>query len=278
MHTTSSLINIDFVERQLWSRILSEADEASAEEAFLAPVIADCVSQSTELTAAIVSRIASLLSPPLSPSSLRKALQALVDQNPRILAAASFDLAAVLDRDPATTKALHVILHAKGFLALQTHRFASTLWKAGRREFALHLQGCASRLLQVDIHPAARLGVGIFFDHATGIVIGETSTIDDDVSVLQNVTLGGTGKQTGDRHPKIRSGVLIGAGATILGNIEIGANARIGAGSVVLKPVAPGTTVAGVPARVLSQNRFFEPSRTMDHVFDEGQPLYDVGL
>lgn len=278
MRTTSSLINIDFIERQLWSRILSEADEASAEEAFLAPVIADCVSQSTELTAAIISRIASLLSPPLSPSSLRKALQALMDQNPRILAAASFDLAAVLDRDPATTKALHVILHAKGFLALQTHRFAHSLWNTGRREFALYLQGCGSRVLQVDIHPAVRLGAGIFLDHATGIVIGETSTIDDDVSILQNVTLGGTGKQTGDRHPKVRTGVLIGAGAAVLGNIEIGANARIGAGSVVLKPVAAGTTVAGVPARILSQNRLFEPSRTMDQVFDEGQPLYDVGL
>ncbi|MGO1164515.1 serine O-acetyltransferase [Brucella sp. C7-11G] len=278
MHTPGSLIEIDFTERQLWSRILSEADQASAEDPFLRPIIADCITQSADLPTAIIRRISSLLSPPQPASSLHTALQVLLDQDPRILAAASFDLAAVLDRDPATTRALHVILHAKGFLAIQTHRFANTLWKAGRREFALHLQGCASRLLQVDIHPAARLGVGIFFDHATGIVVGETSTIDDDVSVLQNVTLGGTGKQSGDRHPKIRSGVLIGAGATILGNIEIGANARIGAGSVVLKPVAPGTTVAGVPARVLSQNRSFEPSRTMDQLFDEGQPLYDVGL
>jgi serine O-acetyltransferase len=278
VHTTSCLINIDFTERQLWSRILSEADQAVAEDAFLAPVIADCITQSVDLPAAIITRIASLLSPPQPVSSLHTALQVLLDEDPRILAAAGFDLAAVLERDPATTRALHVMLHAKGFLAIQTHRFANSLWKTGRREFALYLQGCASRLLQVDIHPAARLGAGIFFDHATGIVIGETSIINDDVSILQNVTLGGTGKQTGDRHPKIRTGVLIGAGATILGNIEIGANARIGAGSVVLKPVAPGTTVAGVPARVLGQNRFFEPSRTMDHVFDEGQPLYDVGL
>ncbi len=278
MHTTSNLINVDFTERQLWSRILSEADQASNEEAFLEPVIADCISQSDDLPAAIVKRIASVLSSPQPGSSLQATLHAMLVESPPILAAASFDLAAVLDRDPATSKALHVILHAKGFLALQTHRFANTLWKTGRREFALYLQGCASRLFQVDIHPAAHLGVGIFFDHATGIVIGETSTIDDDVSILQNVTLGGTGKQTGDRHPKIRSGVLIGAGAAILGNIEIGANARIGAGSVVLKPVAPGSTVAGVPARVLSQNRSFEPSRTMDQVFDEEQPLFDVGL
>lgn len=278
MRTTSGLINIDFSERQLWSRILSEADQASAEEPFLRPIIADCITQSADLATAIIRRISSLLSPPQPASPLHTALQVQLDQDPRILAAAGFDLAAVLERDPATTRALHVFLHAKGFLAIQTHRFAHSLWNTGRREFALYLQGCVSRLLQVDIHPAARLGVGIFFDHATGIVIGETSIIDDDVSILQNVTLGGTGKQTGDRHPKIRTGVLIGAGATILGNIEIGANARIGAGSVVLKPVAPGTTVAGVPARVLGQNRFFEPSRTMDHVFDEGQPLFDVGL
>lgn len=278
MHTTCSLINIDFSERQLWSRVLSEAEEASAGDVFLAPIIADCISQSGDLHGAIIRRIAGLLSPPLPASSLHTALHAMLDQDPHILAAASFDLVAVLDRDPATTRALHVILHAKGFLAIQTHRFANALWRTGRREFALYLQGCASRLLQVDLHPAARLGVGIFFDHATGFVIGETSTIDDDVSVLQNVTLGGTGKQTGDRHPKIRSGVPIGAGAAIPGNIEVGANARIGAGCVVLKPVAPGETVAGVPARVLSQNRSFEPSRTMDQVFDEGQPLYDVGL
>jgi len=119
---------------------------------------------------------------------------------------------------------------------------------------------------------------GIFLDHATGIVIGETSIVEDGVSILQNVTLGGTGKQTGERHPKVRSGVLIGAGASVLGNIEIGANARVGAGSVVLNPVAPGTTVGGVPARVLRRDLSLEPAQTMDQFFDEGRPLYDVGL
>lgn len=277
MHAANSLINVEFTERQLWSRILREANEAAEQDAFLAPLIADSIS-SGNLSEAIIARIADALSPPNAADSLRAALSALLVEDYRILAAASFDLVAVLDRDPATTKALHVLLHAKGFLALQTHRFAHSLWKRGRREFALYLQGCVSRVLQVDLHPAAQLGIGIFFDHATGIVIGETSAIDDNVSILQNVTLGGTGKEAGDRHPKIRSGVLIGAGAAILGNIVIGSNARIGAGSVVLKPVPAGTTVAGVPARLVGKARSAEPSRTMDQVFDDGPPLYDVGL
>lgn len=277
MHAVNALINVDYTERQLWSRILREANEAAEQDAFLAPLIADSIN-SGDLSEAIIVRIADVLSPPNAAGSLRAALSALLVEDCRILAAASFDLVAVLDRDPATTKALHVLLHAKGFLALQTHRFAHSLWKAGRREFALYLQGCVSRVLQVDLHPAAQLGIGIFFDHATGIVVGETSVIDDNVSILQNVTLGGTGKEAGDRHPKICSGVLIGAGAAILGNIVIGSNARIGAGSVVLKPVPAGTTVAGVPARLVGQARSAEPSRTMDQVFDDGPPLYDVGL
>lgn len=277
MHAANSLINVEFTERQLWSRILREANEAAEQDAFLAPLIADSIS-SGNLSEAIIARIADVLSPPNAADSLRAALSALLVEDYRILAAASFDLVAVLDRDPATTKALHVLLHAKGFLALQTHRFAHSLWKTGRREFALYLQGCVSRVLQVDLHPAAQLGIGIFFDHATGIVIGETSVVDDNVSILQNVTLGGTGKEAGDRHLKIRSGVLIGAGAAILGNIVIGSNVRIGAGSVVLKPVPAGTTVAGVPARLVGKARSAEPSRTMDQVFDDGPPLYDVGL
>lgn len=273
-----TLINNAFTDRAIWSRILFEAERASAQDRFLALVIAECVNERHDLPDAIIRRIATLLSPPLPSNELLTALRALLDEDSGILAGAGFDLAAVLERDPATAKALHVLLHAKGFLALQAHRFAHTLWRSGRREFALYLQGCASRVLQVDIHPAAQLGIGIFFDHATGIVIGETSVIEDNVSILQSVTLGGTGKETGERHPKVRQGVLIGAGASVLGNIEVGTNARIGAGSVVLKPVAPGTTVGGVPARVLRQDPTAEPARTMDQLFDEGRPFYDVGL
>jgi serine O-acetyltransferase len=261
----------------LWSRILHEAEEAASREHVLAPLIADCVTSQASLADAICSRIASLLGPPAAIAPLLTALRLFAAEDAAILSAAGADIAAVLERDPATTKALHVLLHAKGFLAIQVHRFANGLWRVDRRELALHLHGCASRALQVDIHPAACLGMGIFFDHATGIVIGETSVVEDNVSILQNVTLGGTGKEKGERHPKVRHAVLIGAGAIILGNIEIGASARIGAGSVVLKPVAPGVTVAGVPARVLRRDQSSEPSRTMDQVFDGGQPARDVG-
>src|SRR5258705_7755176 len=145
------------------------------------------------------------------------------------------------------------------------------MWGKHRKDFALYLQSRSSAVFQVDIHPAARIGRGIFVDHATGLVVGETAVIEDDVSLLHDVTLGGTGKETGDRHPKIRHGVMIGAGAKILGNIEVGHCARIAAGSVVLKAVPHNTTVAGVPARVVGTAGCAEPSRAMD------QMLYDLG-
>lgn len=273
-----TLINFDFTDKMLWSRIVSEARAVSTQDDFLAPILSASIMEKESLTDAIAGRLSDLLFAPHSAASLLSALRSLSSSNPDILAGAGFDIAAVLERDPATAKALHVLLHGKGFLAIQTHRFAHTLWNLGRREFALHLKACGSRVFQVDIHPAAKLGVGLFFDHATGIVVGETSVIEDDVSILQNVTLGGTGKETGERHPKIRSGVLLGAGALVLGNIEVGANARVGAGSVVLKPVKPRSTVAGVPARMVREDQSYEPSRTMDQVFEGSGPSYDVGL
>jgi serine O-acetyltransferase len=160
------------------------------------------------------------------------------------------------------------LLYFKGFHALQTHRLAHALWNAGRRDFALYLQSRASAVFQTDINPAARIGKGIFLDHATGLVVGATAVIDDEVSILHSVTLGGTGHERGDRHPKIRKGVLIGAGAKIIGNIEIGACSRIAAGSVVLKPVPPGVTVAGVPARVVGVSGSAEPAREMNQIVD----------
>jgi serine O-acetyltransferase len=176
---------------------------------------------------------------------------------------------ATLDRDPATHRVLEPVLYFKGFHAIQTHRLAHWLWSKGRRDFALYLQSRSSAVFQCDIHPAARVGRGIFLDHATGVVVGETAVIEDDVSILHDVTLGGTGKEAGDRHPKIRYGVMIGAGAKILGNIEVGHCARIAAGSVLLKSVPNNVTVAGVPARVVGRAGCPEPSRTMD------QMLYD---
>jgi serine O-acetyltransferase len=176
---------------------------------------------------------------------------------------------ATVDRDPATHRLIEPVLYYKGFHAIQTHRLMHWLWQKGRHDFALYLQSRASAVFQCDIHPAARIGRGIFLDHATGLVVGETAVIEDDVSMLHGVTLGGTGKEHEDRHPKIRYGVMIGAGAKILGNIEVGHCARIAAGSVVIKPVPNNVTVAGVPAKVVGAAGCPEPARTMDQMFHD---------
>ena len=173
---------------------------------------------------------------------------------------------AIFDRDPATGRFIEPVLYYKGFHAIQTHRLAHWLWGKSRKDFARYLQSRASVVFQCDIHPAARIGRGIFLDHATGLVVGETAVIEDDVSMLHGVTLGGTGKEEGDRHPKIRRGVLLGAGATILGNIEVGQCSRVAAGSVVVRPVPRNVTVAGVPARVVGEAGCAEPSVTMDQM------------
>jgi serine O-acetyltransferase len=176
------------------------------------------------------------------------------------------DAMAVFDRDPACTRLIEPLLYFKGFHALQTYRLGHALWKAGRRDLALYLQSRASEVFQVDINPAAVIGKGIFLDHATSIVIGSTVVIEDDVSMLQGVTLGGTGKEIGDRHPKIRRGVLLGAGAKVLGNIEVGHCSRVASGSVVLQAVPHNKTVAGVPARVVGEAGCAEPARSMDQI------------
>ena len=176
------------------------------------------------------------------------------------------DIQAYYDRDPACDRYLMPVLYFKGFHAIQTHRLAHWLWSRGRKDFALYLQSRSSSVFQTDINPAARMGKGIFIDHATGLVVGETAVIEDDVSILHGVTLGGTGKSGGDRHPKVRYGVLIGAGAKILGNIEIGHCAKIAAGSVVLSPVPHNKTVAGVPARVVGETGCDRPSSQMDQL------------
>lgn len=172
-----------------------------------------------------------------------------IARNSDIVTASLYDLDAIRTRDPACQDVLIPFLHYKGFRALQAHRVAHALWVQGRAGVARFLQSRIADAFAMDIHPAARIGRGVFIDHGTGVVIGETTVVEDDVSILQSVTLGGTGKETGDRHPKIRSGVMIGAGAGIFGNIEIGEGSKVAAGSVVLKSVAPHTTVAGVPAK-----------------------------
>ncbi|MBB2164769.1 serine O-acetyltransferase [Gluconacetobacter sp. 1b LMG 1731] len=186
--------------------------------------------------------------------------------DPQIVAAAAADLVAIRERDPATANYATPFLFFKGYHAVQCYRVAHWLWNNGRRYLALHLQSRTSELFAVDIHPAARLGRRILFDHGTGIVIGETSVLEDDVSLLQGVTLGGTGKNVGDRHPKVRRGVLIGAGAKVLGNIELGEGAKVGAGSIVLESVPPFTTVVGNPARPVGTRHSALPAFTMDQM------------
>ena len=187
------------------------------------------------------------------------------------------DLQAIVDRDPVAGGYLRPFVFFKGFQALQAYRVAHWHWNHVSRFLAVFLQNRVSEIFAVDIHPAAKIGSGILMDHATGIVVGETSIIEDNVSILHEVTLGGTGKQSGDRHPKVRQGVLIGAGSKILGNVEIGAGAKIGAGSVVLDAVPPHCTVAGVPARIVARNSAMNPALEMDqqfpHHFEDGRGI-----
>ena len=236
----------------LWIRLRQEAEQALAKAPMLAPLFEESILNQTGFEAAVFHRVSSRLKNDIVPGPL------LIDTFRRALAADSeigralrADIAAVLERDQACERFIEPFLYFKGFHAIQTHRLAHYLWTHGERDFALYLQSRSSDIFQTDIHPAARLGRGIFLDHATGLVVGETTVIEDDVSLLQDITLGGTGKETGDRHPKVRRGATIGAGAKILGNIEVGERARIAAGSVVLHPVEPDTTVAGVPAKVV---------------------------
>jgi serine O-acetyltransferase len=256
----------------VWAQIRREAEEIARREPELATFIYSTILHHDCLEAAVVHRVAERLdSPEVSAELIRQAYADALDNEPSAGAAfrADFraDIVATVDRDPAATRLLEPVLYFKGFHALQTHRLAHWLWGKGRKDFAYYLQSRASSVFQCDIHPNARIGRGIFLDHATGLVVGETAVIEDDVSILHGVTLGGTGKEAGDRHPKIRRGVLIGAGAKILGNIEVGHCARIASGSVVLKPVPNNTTVAGVPAKVIGEAGCPEPSRTMDHLF-----------
>ena len=254
----------------VWVRVRREAEDVAQREPELATFIYSTVLHHHTLEAVIVHRLAERLDhPALSGELIRQAYTDALKDTPLIGDCFRADLMATVDRDPATHRLIEPVLYYKGFHAIQTHRLMHWLWGKGRRDFALYLQSRASSVFQCDIHPAARIGRGIFLDHATGLVVGETAEIGDDVSMLHDVTLGGTGKEWEDRHPKIRYGVMIGAGAKVLGNIEIGHCARIAAGSVVIKPVPNNVTVAGVPARVVGEAGCPEPARTMDQIFGQ---------
>ena len=251
----------------LFARLRVEAQEAIKRDPALGGFLTTSILNLDTLEHAIAHRVAERIAHPDLPAALiRQEYDNLVTRDPSIGVAFRADLMAVADRDPACLRMMEPLLYFKGFHALQTHRLAHAMLHAGRRDFAMLLQSRSSAVFGVDINPAARIGKGVFLDHATSLVVGETCVIEDDVSILQGVTLGGTGKETGDRHPKIRHGVLIGAGAKILGNIEIGHCSRVAAGSVVLSPVPANKTVAGVPARIVGEAGCAEPARDMNQI------------
>lgn len=251
----------------IWSAVRADAEEITRVEPAMASLVYGTVLSHDCLEDAVADRISErLYHRDMSGEIIRQTFAEAYASDASLGDALRVDIAAVCDRDPACNRAIEPLLYFKGFHAIQTHRLAHWLWRRGRRDFAYYLQSRASAVFQVDINPAVVMGKGIFFDHATDIVVGETAVIEDDVSILQGVTLGGTGKEVGDRHPKVRRGVLIGAGAKVLGNIEIGHCSRVAAGSVVLHAVPPNTTVAGVPAKVVGRAPCAEPSRAMDHM------------
>jgi len=238
----------------LWPVMQQEASRKALEEPILGSYFHATVLNHATFGAALSFRLASKLDNPMLPTMLiRDVIQEAFEREPGILKSAKIDMLATYSRDPACEDLTTPFLFYKGYHALQAHRIAHWLWQEGRRTLAQFFQNQISVTLGVDCHPAARIGSGIMLDHATGIVIGETAVIEDDVSILHAVTLGGTGKSGGDRHPKIRRGVLLAAGCKIIGNIEVGAGAKVGAGSVVLHDVPAGVTVAGVPARVVAR-------------------------
>jgi len=255
----------------LWGKLKEEAQLVIQREPLLASYVHACVLNHHSLESALSFILANKISDNVMPAiTVRELFDHAVENSPDIIQHAASDIRAVFERDAATNSYLQVILYLKGFQSIQVHRLAHSLWRNNRRDLALFIQSRNSEVFGVDIHPACVMGKGIMFDHATGIVIGETTVIDDDVSILQSVTLGGTGNEQGDRHPKIRSGVLISAGAKVLGNIEIGTGAKVGAGSVVLNNVPPHTTVVGVPARVVGKPGSALPSQTMNqNVLDD---------
>ncbi|MFN9848336.1 serine O-acetyltransferase [Phenylobacterium sp.] len=250
----------------VWAALRNEAQAAAMSESALASLLAAVILNHKSLGDALSYQLARKLGDQeLRAMSLRDICEEAYEADPSIVEKAEYDLRAVFERDPACKGYVQPFLFFKGFLALQTHRVAHWLWHEGRETLAFYLQSRSSELFQVDINPATRIGRGVFIDHGTGIVIGETAVIGDDVSMLQGVTLGGTGAERGDRHPKVGRGVLLGAGAKVLGNITIGDYAKVASGSVVLKPVPAGCTAAGVPARLVNCPAGDEPAKSMDH-------------
>ncbi|MEM8789581.1 MAG: serine O-acetyltransferase [Pseudomonadota bacterium] len=255
----------------IWSRIRMEAEEVSRNEPLMASLVHSGVLYHESLDAVLSFRLAQkLASPEMSDLILREILEDAYARKPGLIAAARADILAVFERDPACHRLIQPLLFFKGFQALQAHRLAHDLWVRDRRDLAYFVQMRTSEIFGVDIHPGAGIGQGVMIDHAHSIVIGETAVVGDNVSMLHSVTLGGTGKEDDDRHPKIGDGVLIGAGAAVLGNIHVGNCSRIASGSVVLEDVPPCKTVAGVPAKIVGEAGCSEPSKSMDQLLKTG--------
>ncbi len=262
----SDVIPVDIV----WNTICEEAALAAGKEPILASFLHATILKHHSLEDALSFHLAGKLAGESLPAMIiREFIDEALSEEPAIGQAVRIDIRAVRDRDAATDSFSTPLLYYKGLHAVQSYRVAHWLWREGRRPLALYLQNRISEVFGVDIHPAAKIGTGVMIDHGTSVVIGETAVVEDNVSMLHEVTLGGTGKEHGDRHPKVRHGVLIGAGAKILGNVEIGTGAKIGAGSVVLTDVAPHCTVAGVPAKVVGCPEQPEPALDMDHRLPE---------
>ena len=261
----------------VWTTIRREAEELARQEPLMASIVHATVLNHKTLEDALSYRIAQKLSSEDMPSLLLREMcdQAYSDR-PEIGIAARADIVAVYERDPFCDRMIQPLLYFKGFIGIQTYRIAHWLWNQGRKDLAMFIQMRCSQLFSMDINPAARIGKGLMIDHAHAIVIGETAVVGDDVSMLHSVTLGGTGKDDEDRHPKIGDGVLIGAGAKVLGNIRVGNCSRIAAGSVVLKEVPPGKTVAGIPAKIVGEAGCDRPSHSMNQLVEAVPDVEDI--
>jgi len=253
----------------VWESLRGEARRVVAEEPTLQPLVDDVILSRDTLAATLAAHLARRMAREDMPrDAMEQLFTGVFTNHPHIVHRVTRDMLAMFERDAACFSLLEPLLFFKGLLALTSYRVSHQLWHDGRRWLALYLQSIASESFAVDIHPAARIGCGIFLDHATSFVVGETAIIEDDVSILHEVTLGGTGKMAGERHPIIRSGVLLGAGAKILGRVVIGTGAKVGAGSVVLNDVPPHTTVAGVPAVIVGESSEQNPAIEMNQNLD----------
>ncbi len=251
--------------QSIWQSIYTAAEQAAEQEPKLTGLLDDVVLSRNKLATAVSVRLARKLSRrDIGRDDLEPLIRSLLKSDPLAVEMMAADLKAVVERDAACHNALEPLMFFKGFHALATYRLAHILWKQERHMLALLFQSVGSEVFGIDIHPAARIGCGILLDHGTGFVVGETAIIENDVSLFHEVTLGGTGKEVGDRHPVVRSGVLIGAGAKVLGRVEVGECAKVAASSVVLDDVRPHTTVAGIPA-VEVGDAVGEPALFMQH-------------